>query len=62
MPAFIYISFKNSTPSIKLIDNLIMSPDILTLWKALLTLDYTIRKLLEWSCNWLSSCCQWQND
>jgi hypothetical protein len=47
MPAFIYVTFKKSTASLKLIDNLIISPDALTLRQALLTLDYRIRKLLD---------------
>jgi len=52
MPAFIYITFKKSTANLKLIDNLIVSPDMLTLWQAVLTLDYRIGKLLDWSSNY----------
>jgi len=59
-----YVTCKQSTAKLKLIDNLIVSPDTSNLPMASSAdwLDYRIRKFLECNSDWLSACYQWRND
>jgi len=65
MPALLYLLctlyIKKSTAKFKLVEKLIVSSTH-RLSLASCADDYWIRKLLDWSSDWLISCCQWQSD
>ena len=61
--SFIYIACRKSTANLKMVDNVIHSSDTWILVHGeLCWLDYRIRKLLDWSSDWLSACSEWRND
>jgi len=62
--SFMYITCKKSTANLKLIDNLIDSPDTSTVYGELPTewLDCRTSNLLVWSSDGMTACHQWRND